>query len=194
MKHSVLTVLAVAASIAAASASAQEAPLKPLATGTVFAFVTPSGDPVKITIKKMDGISIQQEQETTQGTVSNENVGFGATLGTASREKMTDSEREAVAGLYPLKVGNSVRSGHSGTANNGTMWTASDKLEVTGAEKVTVPAGTFDTFVIETKMQNDRWWGQNTCWYAPEIGYCAKRKFRSSSSSSDWELTAVTTP
>lgn len=68
------------------------------------------------------------------------------------------------------------------------------EIEVTGAEKVTVPAGTFDTFVIETKMQGDRWWGQNTCWYAPEIGYCAKRKWRSASTSADWELASITLP
>lgn len=194
LKLSTYIVAGVATLLAVGSAEAQEAALKALAAGTVFAFSTPSGAPIKVTIKKMDGVSIQQEQESAQGTITNENVGFGATLGTVSKEKMSDGEREAVAKLYPLKVGNSVRSGHSGTTTSGFNWTAMDKLEVTGTEKVTVPAGTFETFVIETSMNNDRWWGKNTCWYAPEIGYCAKRKWRSASSDSDWELTSVTNP
>jgi hypothetical protein len=174
-------------------AFSQEVSLRQLAAGTVFTFDTDSG-PVKVTVKKMDGVAILQEQESARGVYSNENIGFGATLGTQQKERMTDEERAQVSTLFPLKVGNSVRSGHSGTSASGFTWSTSDKMEVSGQERVTVPAGSFDTFIIETSMTGDRWWGQNTCWYAPEIGYCVKRKWRSASNGSDWSLVSVTQP
>lgn len=167
--------------------------MKILAPGTVFTIRLQDGTDARITIVKMDDIGIHQEQEGSTGPkIISENVGFGPTLSPSRSETMTSGQREDAAKLFPLKVGNSVWTGHSG--RDGTVWTTSDKMEVVDAEKITVPAGTFDTYVISTSMRNDRWWGQNTCWYAPEIGYCAKRKWRSATSSSDWELVAISLP
>jgi hypothetical protein len=163
-------------------------PLKQLAPGTVFSFATKSGNNVDVKIKKMDGVSILQET----GATSSEIVGFGITL--FGSDDMDDSNREAVTKLYPLKVSNSVSTGFSGKSPNGSQWIASAKITVTGVEKVTVPAGTYDTFVIETKMTSRFWSSQNTCWYAPAIGYCAKRKFNNSKTNLDWELIFVAAP
>lgn len=191
--------LLIAAGIAAIGcgmpgAHALEAPLKQLAPGTVFSFTTADNGTVKVTVTKMEGVSIFQSQEgSSSGRDNNENVGFGATLAESRRETMTSSQREDVAKLFPLKVGNSTSSGHAGSGPRGPF-AVMDRLEVTGTEKITVPAGTFETFVISTSMKDSNWWGQNTCWYAPEIGYCAKRKWRSATTSSDWELTSVALP
>lgn len=192
-----LSTVAVAAglSLFAVQAQADEGvPLKQLAPGTVFAFNSTfqGGSTTTVTIKRMEGVTIHQEQENSTGTkLTNENVGFGATLG--SSERMSDDEREKVAQLFPLKVGNTANSSHSGSGNFG-VWSTQDKLEVTATEQMTVPAGTFETFVIQTSMRNSNWYGNNTCWYAPEIGYCVKRRWASSSTSYTWELASVTAP
>lgn len=169
----------------------KEVVLKPLAAGSAFTF-SANGGTTKITVKKMDGFSVHQEQQGPDGTATSEAVGFGATL--SSREHMSEAERARVAQLFPLKIGKRATSGHGGTTASGIVFTTTDKLEVVTMETVKVPAGTFETFVIRTDMSNANWWGQNTCWYAPEIGYCAKRKFRSATSSLDWELASVTKP
>lgn len=168
-------------------------PLKPLAAGTVFNIVGSDGGPRKITITKMDGVSIQQ---TSQGrsTTSNENIGFGVGLIAERSERMSEASRAEVAKLFPLKVGNKVRMEHTGNANG--PYTVMDKMEVTEAKKITVSAGTFDTFVIETSMHDTKfpWRGDLTCWYAPEVGYCVKREWRSSRNNDDWELVSVVLP
>ena len=109
---------------------------------------------------------------------------------------MADSEREAVAKLYPLKVGNKISTSHAGRSSRGYQYIVDNFTEVKGIEKVTVPAGTFETFVIDTEMSNRPYWeGQNTCWYSPVIGYCVKRKWKSSNNDNfDWELVSVATP
>lgn len=168
-------------------------PLKQLAAGTVFNFNTKNG-PLKVTIDKMEGVSIQR---TMQGTSvsTNESVGFGVGLSPARQETMDKESREAVAKLYPLKVGNAARMMHRGIGAGGEF-ISTDKMEVTGTKKVTVPAGTFDTYVIETSMFGNKggWKGWNTCWYAPEVGYCVKGEWRSSGSNDDLELVSVVLP
>lgn len=166
----------------------REAPLKPLAAGTVFHFKSGGAD-VPITVTKMEGITVFQDD----GREKREFVGFAVGLSQAMSETMETSDRMKVATLFPLKVGRRASFSHSGVASN-RPWTNSDTAEVVTIEKVTVPAGTFETFVLRTDMGNANWWGQNTCWYAPEIGYCVKRKWRSATSSSDWELVSVKTP
>jgi hypothetical protein len=166
--------------------------LKPLAPGTVFNFNTKDG-PTKVTIMKMEGISIFQEQAR-MTTVTNESIGFGVSLRGNQPDRMDEANRVLVTKLFPLKVGNRTRFEFKGTAKGQYEWTATVKMEVTGMTKVTVPAGTFDAIVIETSTQSDGYRAFNTCWYAPDVGYCAKREFRSSRENFDWDLMSVTLP
>lgn len=167
--------------------------LAPLEPGTVFTFNS-NGASTTITIKQMDGVAIHQEQVSPSGTRVTELVGFGVNLGTEKSETMSDSNREKVSSLFPLKVGNKAQYDHSGVSN-GRPWTMSDKTETISEESVTVAAGTYKTIVIQTEMSGGSFNGQNTCWYAPEIGYCAKMQTKQRGSADlVRELVSVTTP
>jgi len=168
--------------------------LKQLATGTVFNYITKSGGPLKVTIMSMDGVFIRQE-EVGASSDSIESVGFSIAMSPKRSETMNDTDRALVRPLFPLKVGNVVKTKHKGETR-GYPWSCTDKISVTGVAKITVPAGTFDTYVIESAQRDlgSSWRGDNTCWYSPEVGTCVKNKWRSSKNDDDWELESVVLP
>ena len=159
-------------------ASPKGVSLKKLEAGTVFVFKRQNASDETITIRAMDGLTIQYDSETSRRKQQREAVGFAVFLDT-TKQTMTESDRSLVAQLFPLKVGNKVVFFHSETGQSGSQRPVTDKAEVVSAETLTVAAGTFETFVIKTEMQNGDWWGKRTCWYAPEVGYCAKIKWQS---------------
>ena len=69
--------------------------------------------------------------------------------------------------LWPLEVGRHYSFDESGTNDQGEDWSRHGELKVTGIEKVTVPAGTFDSYRIEIFLGSDRYYEIN---YAPELG------------------------
>ncbi|MGE5200889.1 MAG: hypothetical protein ACM3O6_02375, partial [Acidobacteriota bacterium] len=85
--------------------------------------------------------------------------------------------------LWPLKVGNRVEFvvvDNSAPSLSGA-WQSLDyeeKFTVVGVEPVTVPAGTFDTFVVEWREKGTRGAARSeaiiTSWYAPRTGYIVK--------------------
>jgi hypothetical protein len=87
--------------------------------------------------------------------------------------------RKELDGLWPLRVGNTVSFRVRETISSyGTA--APDRQEdfvVNRQERITVPAGTFDTFAVEWTEQET---GPNptgaliTQWYAPSLGYVVK--------------------
>jgi hypothetical protein len=90
--------------------------------------------------------------------------------------------RKEMDGLWPLKVGNivSFQISDSGTVQASDKYFTRDRQEsfvVNRQERITVPAGTFDTFAIEWTEQET---GANptgaltTPWYAPSVGYVVK--------------------
>ena len=70
---------------------------------------------------------------------------------------------------------------------------------VAGRQRVRVPAGTFDTYVITWKEQgrlgND-YEAEHTFWYAPAVGYFVKFEAGSALGNTleDWEATSVRQP
>ena len=90
--------------------------------------------------------------------------------------------RKEVEGLWPLKVGNTVsfHVSDNGPVQVSDKYFARDLQEtfsVGRQERITVPAGTFDTFVIDWTEQET---GANptgaltTLWYSPSVGYVVK--------------------
>jgi hypothetical protein len=83
-------------------------------------------------------------------------------------------------GLWPLKVGNRVefRNIDAGTANALSRRDYDESFAVVRQEAVTVPAGRFDTFVIEWRETGfSPIYRSNaivTLWYAPLTGYVVK--------------------
>ncbi|MBC6445216.1 MAG: hypothetical protein GDA50_07315 [Alphaproteobacteria bacterium GM202ARS2] len=77
-------------------------------------------------------------------------------------------EWNAVFGeLWPLKVGTRYIFLEKGEDHNNKPWVRHGELRVLGAEKMTVPAGTFDTYRITVHLGYNRSYDMN---YAPELG------------------------
>jgi hypothetical protein len=83
--------------------------------------------------------------------------------------------------IWPLEYGDHVRISTrssntdpvTGEVNEYDQWLT---CTVPATETVEVPAGTFDTYVIECSRYYKQWWMQTTkWWYAPEIGFYVKR-------------------
>jgi uncharacterized protein DUF3108 len=102
----------------------------------------------------------------------------------------------------PLAVGKQWRADYEARATQtGAVTKGSVLSKVVGEEAVTTPAGTFDTFKIETRVQSlntsdpsQLFLFENVIWYAPQVNHWVRRKLvtkvrnRTQSSESD-ELT-----
>ena len=73
--------------------------------------------------------------------------------------------------LFPLQVGKAVTFTRRLA---GEAWR--DRIEVLTTEQVTVPAGTFDTYVLLRVSEQVRgdWRAEQRTWYAPELGWVVK--------------------
>jgi hypothetical protein len=88
--------------------------------------------------------------------------------------------RRDLDALWPLKVGNRVdfRNVDANTPNFVYKRDSDESFTVVRQESVAVPAGSFDTFVIEWREKGTNTGARSealiTLWYAPEIGYFVK--------------------
>lgn len=76
-----------------------------------------------------------------------------------------------LAQLFPLQIGKAVSFTRRWA---GQAWR--DRIEVIGTERVSVPAGTFDTFVllrVSEQLDSD-WRAEQRTWYAPALGWVVK--------------------
>jgi hypothetical protein len=85
--------------------------------------------------------------------------------------------------IWPLQLGKEISFTHKGSASNqaggisaDTPFWYTDRITVARKERLTVEAGTFDTWVIEDHQDVARGGGAalRTYWYAPEIGFAIK--------------------
>jgi len=93
----------------------------------------------------------------------------------------TTTIKEGSQSLWPLEYDKMVRVStksenidpDTGKVNSYDQWLT---CKVPATERIEVPAGTFDTYVIECSRYYKQWWMQTTkWWYAPEIGFYVKR-------------------
>jgi hypothetical protein len=89
------------------------------------------------------------------------------------------ASEDALGQLWPLQVGKTV----SFVNATDTLGHVTESFRVAGHELVTVPAGIYDTFVIEWEASSANAYAAvagyhetATFWYAPEIGYIVKIK------------------
>jgi hypothetical protein len=99
-------------------------------------------------------------------------------------------------GLWPLKVGNATQITRDGP--DGARFFS---YRVAARERITVPAGSFDTFLFEEHetTQGGAYSLVSRLWYAPEFGYLVKFGFEAKSGMPpsalrNWEATAVIPP
>lgn len=184
MKKIAYALVAAVAMAAASSVGAQTAPeqalslaeWKPVAEGTTLTFINADGKDELRKFSRVNGFGLTYES--VDGKMR-EDFALQVTLAEERNETIDDSYQKKAGDLWPLTVGKTGSFYHRGITN-GNFWQVSDSTKVAGIEDVTVPAGTFRTFIIHNTMDNTPWFeGKRTCWYAPEVGYCVKDHFRS---------------
>lgn len=87
--------------------------------------------------------------------------------------------------LFPLEVGKSV-----GFVRRWAGGAWRDRIEVQGIERITVPAGTFDTFVLlrHSEQIGSDWRAEQRSWYAPDLGWVVKFEgFNSRGAGERWQ-------
>jgi clan AA aspartic protease (TIGR02281 family) len=141
--------------------------------GTVMTF----SDGGSLTFTTQEGLTCQAR--TNKGSLVSQFLGLAV--------PGSDLEKNHGERLFPWRVGNQIDFMTSGTTANATgdlVTTVKDvyfdnTIKVVGQEKLTTPAGSFDTFVVEWHRQvKGRWSGTwlTTVWFAPELGYVIKSK------------------
>lgn len=179
-----------------AQQAADQAEWKPVPEGTTLTFVNAEGKEEARKISAVNGFGLAYE---TASGKKREDFALQVTLAEERNETIDDSYKKKAGDLWPLAVGKTASFYHRGITG-ADSWQVSDNAKVTGIEEVSVPAGTFNTFVIHTAMDNTPWFeGKRTCWYAPDVGYCVKDHFRSVSRNgtvreSKIELKSIGTP
>ena len=153
---------------ATARADDQEA-FKCPAPGTVLEFTGSGG---KISFTGQDGMWCT-------GTGTSGQPWRRYALLASAGSKFIDNHVERI---WPLEVGKEISFAMQGTSNNVTgdwpdyvPW-YEETIRVLRKERVTVQAGTFDSWVIEVRedMTHGRFTGISTYWYAPDLGYGVK--------------------
>ena len=85
--------------------------------------------------------------------------------------------------IWPLQIGKEIgftfqgrSSRQAGGIDADTPYWYVEKIVVARKERLTVPAGTFDTWVIEDRqgVARGRVAAVRTYWYAPEVGFAIK--------------------
>ncbi len=183
-----LTTIATLAALTTA-VSAQTAAFKCPATGTAFLFKT--GGPISVlTATGQDG-DVCLYSSTTAGQTETVRSHAGL-IGSVDAAGESYTKGIDLKSLWPLKVGNQTRQTVVSTGRDGKTYTTDLTMRVAAYQKVTVPAGTFDTFRVEEIKANDP--APRSHWWAPSIGRSVKEVFP------DWtdrtklktyELTAV---
>lgn len=130
---------------------------------------------------------IDQKEITTRVTVRGNNRPFTIVFdpGWSRIDDGTWKHRpsELTAVRTPLEVGKQWRSeGNSTNMHSGLVFRTAGSGKVTGQERVTVPAGTFDTFRVESMVRMTNTADQTksstitgVIWYAPAINRWPKR-------------------
>jgi hypothetical protein len=117
----------------------------------------------------------------------------------SSSSKLVKKYSSELSRLWPLKVG---KEETVSWGDGGPVWTFTYK--VLREEKIQIPAGQFDTFVLEVEeraLGNNWHRSYDRFWYSPEVGFFIKREYRVESGINqnpnppqDWEATAVRLP
>jgi hypothetical protein len=99
--------------------------------------------------------------------------------------------------LFPMEVGKQAWFVVEGVTADGYGGSWDETYTVVGRERIKVPAGTFDTFVVEWQELGRRgslWEATHKFWYAPAVGYIVKFRPAWHTSMKSWEATRVTLP
>ena len=125
------------------------------------------------TINAVDGDIYSGANATTGCEYTFHHAGFGPgpTFKNCNGSSGTQ-EVSRTGSIFPLTVGASESWDVSGKNTKGDTWNTTRSCEVEGTARVTVPAGTFDTYHV---VCNDSWRVRER-WVSPEIGSSVIRR------------------
>ncbi|MCW5737826.1 MAG: hypothetical protein KIS73_27140 [Enhydrobacter sp.] len=162
-------------------ASAQTAEFKCPAIGTQFTYQGESFGGVN-TATGQDGNACLFNR-TSDGKAETLRVHWGL-IGSVDAQGDSFAKGIDLKSLWPLKVGNTTTGTVTVVGRDGKSYTSTVTMLVAASEKVTVPAGTFDTFRVEETKAGST--ARNIHWWAPAIANSVKQSFP------DWrDLTKV---
>lgn len=170
MKSALVT--AILATALAGAASAQTADFKCPTSGTQFTFKAGTFEKVN-TATGQDG-NVCLFNSISDGKPEKLRVHWGL-IGSVDAQGESFTAGLDMKALWPLKVGNNITNTVTAMGRDGKNYTATVTIAVTGYEKVTVPAGTFDAFrVEETRLGGRR---PSVHWWAPALSVVVKESF-----------------
>ncbi len=140
----------------------------PSKIGDVYEYVSGTGTTFTKTVIAVDGLAVtdqRSDRQLPQTMVAD----FFETHDSKGDPWFVEGD---IIGFFPLEIGKVLRwrsFQHQRLAAEGTT-------RVIGRERLTVPAGTFDTLIVVTLWDDPRyrWTGEATRWLAPSIGRYVK--------------------
>ena len=171
MKVFVAAAISAALSYSAA-ASAQTAEFKCPATGTEFTFRSGGVDAKSVETGQEDGVCLMKRGTGDNATTVRMYWGLVGSVDAAGESFVRGLDLKS---LWPLKVGNKTVQTVNGVGYNGQPYSTSVTITVAAYEKITVPAGTFDTFRVEENKAGES--KPRTHWWAPALGMSIKESF-----------------
>lgn len=166
--------LAVATAVFAvgATAHAQTAAFKCPPAGTEFTYKTNGPDSVVVATGQEGNVCLTRS--TSAGRTETVRVHWGV-IGSVDAAGESYVQGIDLKSLWPLGVGNKTTQTVSSTGRDGKAYTSTVTMTVAAYEKITIPAGIFDTFrVEETKVGEAT---QRIHWWAPSLGVSVKETF-----------------
>jgi hypothetical protein len=163
------------------AASAQMAEFKCPAKGTQFTYKGENFGGVNTAVGEEGNACLFTR--TADGKTETLRVHWGL-IGSVDAQGDSFAKGVDLKSLWPLKVGNTTTGAVTVVGRDGKSYTSTVTVLVAASEKVTVPAGTFDTFRVEETKAGST--ARNIHWWAPALANSAKESFP------DWrDLTKV---
>jgi hypothetical protein len=157
---------------AAAQTTAQTAIFKCPAAGTEFTFKTNGPDSVVVATGQEGDVCLNRS--TSDGRTATLRVHWGL-IGSVDAAGESFVQGIDLKSLWPLKAGNKTTQTVSSIGRDGKPYSSTVTLTVAAFEKVTVPAGTFDSFRVEETKAGDT--AARIHWWAPSLGVSVKESF-----------------
>jgi hypothetical protein len=168
--------IVVALSAFASTAHAQTAEFKCPAAGTEFTYKTGGPEVVMVATGQEEGKqgNVCLYSSASPGHAETVRVHWGL-IGSVDAAGEAFVQGIDLKSLWPLKAGNTTTQTVSATGRDGKPYSSTVTLTVFAAEKITVPAGTFDAFRVEETKAGDA--APRIHWWAPGPGISVKESF-----------------
>lgn len=165
-------VAAVLTTALASSAYAQSAEFKCPASGSQLSYKGSAFDKVNASTGQDGNVCLYSS--TSDGKTETLRVHWGL-VGSVDRQGESFAGGLDLKSLWPLKVGNKITDTVTVTGRDGRSYTSTVTVVVAAYEKVTVPAGTFDSFRVEESKAGET--ARNIHWWAPALSAAVKESF-----------------